>query len=534
MGFLLRQKYKLVVLGIILFSPFFSFATGINYGNILAQTNDSFILKYGNTDTPDYYNCIVSTLSCNDLGKTEPTLPTSLTSTARFTYSTSSYFKNNIHTRYLYLTDTLTGKTYTRSYKLSSWDTLGDEGTIVSFSPDDTRMVYQDDSSSYPVLYLLDLTKLKGKTFEGTKVFTKSLTVNGFTLTTANDLYFISNKASPYVWDLYKYDFSTKVTTFIAENASYAFKIRRWNNGITFFVIEGTSSFPEFYNTILNQVQKFSGIIADNSTVTVNSTDIYFGGGMHGVMMTPQVFDKNSPHQLVIWLHGGPYRQTSLGYHVYASYAVYDLILNQLAENNVAVLKLDYRGSYGYGGSFAKEILKNIGKGDVTDVVNALSVVKKDMSISDTYLLGNSYGGYLALRSLVAYPAKFSGAISINGVTDWASMLKLLRTSIFNVDFGGLPGKNNIALYAKASIMTRISDLTNQKIILMQSQADKTVPPSQANLLYNALQTAGKNVQLFPYAGEDHTFTKTVDIENICQNIFNTLSLPLNNNCIFQ
>jgi dipeptidyl aminopeptidase/acylaminoacyl peptidase len=266
----------------------------------------------------------------------------------------------------------------------------------------------------------------------------------------------------------------------------------------------------------------------------VNSADVYFGGGMHGVLMTPIGFDKNSPHQLVIWLHGGPYRQTSLGYHEYASYAVYDLILNQLAENNVAVLKLDYAGSYGYGATFAKAILKNVGKGDVTDLVNALAVVKKGMSVSDTYLIGNSYGGYLALRSLVAYPAKFSGAISINGVTDWATMLKLLRTSIFNVDFNGLPSKNNSALYAKASIMTRISDLTNQKIVLMQSQSDRTVPPSQANLLYNALQAAGKNVQFIPYMNEDHTFTKITDIENICQNVFSTLSLPLGNYCIFQ
>ncbi|MDR3519644.1 MAG: prolyl oligopeptidase family serine peptidase [Candidatus Pacebacteria bacterium] len=534
MGFLVQYKYKLLILGMIIFSPLLSFATGITYGDILSQTTDSFILKYGNTDTPDYYNCTVSTLSCNDLGKTEPTLPTGTPSTSRFSYTTSSVFKNNVHLRTLYLTDNQTGKTYTRSYKLSSWDTLGDEGTIVSFSPDGTRMVYQDDSSGYPVLYSLDLTTLKGKAFKGIKIFSKSTTVNGFDLATANNLYFISNKASPYEWDLYKYDFTTKITSIITENASYAFKIRNWNTGITFFVIKGASSFPEFYNTTTNQIQNFSGIVPDNTTVDVNSADIYFGGGMHGVLMTPLNFDKNSPHTLVIWLHGGPYRQTSLGYHDYASYAVYDLILNQLAENNVAVLKLDYRGSYGYGVAYSKEILKNVGKGDVTDVVNALSVVKKDMSISDTYLLGNSYGGYLALRSLMAYPAKFSGAISINGVTDWAVMLKLLRTSIFNVDFGGLPGKSNAALYAKASILSRISNLTNQKVVLMQSQADKTVPPSQANLLYNALQTAGKNVQFIPYAGEDHTFTKTPDIENICQNIFNTLALPLDNNCSFQ
>jgi dipeptidyl aminopeptidase/acylaminoacyl peptidase len=530
------NKYKFLILGIIILFPAFSFAAGINYGDIISQGTDSFVLKYGNTDTPDYYNCDVSTMSCVDIGKTSPTLPTSQTISVapQFSFSTKSVFKNNVHIRTFYLTNNLTGKTYTRSYQLSSWDTLGDEGTIVAFSPDYTRMVYQDDSSGYPVLYSLNLTTLKGKTFKGTKIFTRSTTISGFNLTTANNLYFISNKASPYAWDLYKYDFTTKTTSLIAENASYAFKIKRWNNGITFFVIQGASSFPEFYNETTNQIEKFSGITPDTSVSTVDSQDVYFLGGMHGVLMTPQNFNKNTPHQLVIWLHGGPYRQTSLGSDVYASYAVYDLTLNQLAENNVVVLKLDYRGSYGYGGVFAKSIIHNVGKGDVADVVSALGVIKKDMTISDTYLMGNSYGGYLALRSIVAYPAKFSGAISINGVTDWATMLKALRTSIFNVDFGGLPNKSNSALYAKASIISRIGDLTTQKIVLMQSQADKTIPPSQADTLYKALQNAGKNVQFIPYAGEDHTFTKTADLENICQNVFSTLSVPLNNNCVFQ
>jgi len=530
------SKYKFLVFGIIILFPLFSFAAGLSYGNITAQGPDSFVMSYGNTESPDFYTCTVSTLSCADVGKTSPSLPSGVASGAapQFSFSTKSVFKNNVHLRTFYLTNNVTGKTYTRSYKLGSWDTLGDEGTIVAFSPDYTRMVYQDDSSDYPVLYSLNLKTLKGKTFKGTKVFAKSITVSGFNLTTANNLYFMSNKAGPYTWDLYKYDFTTKKTSLIAENASYAHAIRKFNNGITFFTIQGSSSFPEFYNETTSQVEKFSGLPTDTVVSTISSQDISFGGGMHGVLMTPQNFDKNVSHQLVLWLHGGPYRQTSIGFQPYPGYAVYDLILNQLAENNVMVLKLDYRGSYGYGGTFAKSIIKNVGKGDVTDVVNALALIKKDFSVSDTYLLGNSYGGYLALRSIVAYPAKFSGAISINGVTDWATMLKALRTSIFNVDFGGLPNKSNSALYAKASIFSRIGDLTTQKIVLMQSQADKTIPPSQADTLYKALQNAGKNVQFIPYPGEDHTFTKTADLQNICQNVFSTLSLPLNNNCVFQ
>ena len=534
--FLNKYKYQIIILGIIIFHPLSSLAAGIDYGSVLSQSTDSFVLKYGNMGSEDYYSCSVSALLCTDAGKTIPKLPSEQTISAvpRFTYSTSSVFKDNVHIRNLYLTDKKTGKTYTRSYKLSSWDTLGDEGTIVAFSPDEKKMVYQDDSSGYPVLYTLDLTTLKGKTFKGKKLFTKSVTVSGFMFTQANDLYFVSNKSTPYNWNLYKYDFKKKTTSLISENVSYALKLRKFNNGILFFIIEGSSSFPKFYNEKTDEVGKFSGLATDDTVETVTSKDISLGGGMHGVLMTGENFDKSKPHQLVIWLHGGPYRQTSLGFHSYASYAVYDLILNKLAENNVAVLKLDYRGSYGYGVKFEESILKNVGKGDVADVMSALKTVKNKMTISDTYLMGNSYGGYLALRSIVGYPKSFSGAISINGVTDWGTLLTAMKDSIFNVDFNGVPNSKNAALYAQASILSRVPNLTDQKIILVQSQADNTIPHSQGDLLYKALQDQGKNVAFYPYAGEDHTFTKIGDVEGVCKNVFDALSVPLGDSCNFQ
>ena len=138
------------------------------------------------------------------------------------------------------------------------------------------------------------------------------------------------------------------------------------------------------------------------------------------------------------------------------------------------------------------------------------------------------------MRSIVAYPKQFDGAISINGVTDWATMLSDLGNSIFNLDFNGKPNKSNKKLYDKASIISRISNLANQKIILIQAQADKTIPPSQADLLYKVLQDKGKNVLFYPYADEDHIFKKTASIEGICKNVFTALSISLDNNCNFE
>ena len=511
-------------------------ADGIHYSYMIDQSGDYFSMRYGNTQDPDYYICSVSTLFCTDNGKIVPVLPKTETVgiAPKFVFSTSQSWKNTLNHRIFYLKNRITGKVYTRSYSDHFVDTLYDSTNIYSFSSDWKTLIYQDDSSGYPVLYKVDLTKLKGNTFRGVKLFPDTFSVNGFMLTSPTNLYFIGNKDGPYAWNLYRYDLQKNTYTLIANNVSYAARIRKFDNGITFLSIEGASSFPEYYNELTGVVSRFSGLPGDDLISNIKSSVLSFGGKLTGVLMVSNNFDKKISHPFLIWLHGGPYRQTSFGFQPYTGYAVYDLMLNQLAENGVIVLKLDYRGSYGYGANFADSIKYNVGKGDVSDVLAAVNYINKNMSVSDTYVMGNSYGGYLALRTIVEKPEDFKGAISINGVTDWASLLVPLRNSIFNVDFGGLPNKNTAKYYMQSSILSRVGNLTNQKITIIQSRSDRTIFPSQASMLLNLLKEKGKNVDFYPYTDADHVFTKTSDLNGVCANVFNALSLPLGNNCVFE
>jgi len=516
--------------------PVFSFAAQIRYGKIISKSDDSLIIQYGNLEYPNYYNCMIGTLSCIDLGIIPPLKNTlkPINIYRRFTLSFLPALNKNNHIRSFILRDGNTGKKYTKSVKVNYWDLLSEETTLGRISSDEKTLIYLDDSSGYPTLYQVDLTSLKGNRLKGTQLFTEPFSISGFAFTMPTKLYFIANKENPYEWNLYKYDLETKITSKIEDNVSYAFKIISVNNGLIFFKIQGSSSFPVFYNEPTGQVENFSLPAPEIPETTIDRKSVSFGNNLYGALLTPINFDKNTPHKLLIWLHGGPDRQTSLGYHPYLSYAVYDWILDEIVKNNVAVLKLDYRGSYGYGRPFAESIKGEVGKGDVADVINSLVQIKKDMTISEVYLMGNSYGGYLALRSLVSNPSQFQGVISINGVTDWSVMLKDLRNSIFNTYFNGIPNKKNIKLYSQASIISRISNLADQKIILIQAQADKTVPPSQADILYQALKKKNKKVEFYPYVGEDHVFKKNSSIQGICNNVFVTLSLPLENNCNFQ
>lgn len=220
-----------------------------------------------------------------------------------------------------------------------------------------------------------------------------------------------------------------------------------------------------------------------------------------------------------MWLHGGPYRQIAKEYHSYPSYAVYDWILDQLASQGAIVLKVDYRGSYGYGNNVAYDVVNNVGKQDVADVYDSVNTIKKKLKFKGkVYLMGNSFGGYLAPRTLVAHPKEFSGAIAINGVFEWRTLLNYLKTSLFNTHFNGLYNPNETEIYNKASITDMVKRLSpQQKIVIIHGMADKTINPDQSYTFYELLKSAGKNTKLVSIPEEDHIFLKPSSIETICK-----------------
>jgi len=139
--------------------------------------------------------------------------------------------------------------------------------------------------------------------------------------------------------------------------------------------------------------------------------------------------------------------------------------------------------------------------------------------------MGNSYGGYLALKTIVENPKTFAGAMSINGIMDWFVLLDKLENSIFNTQFGGLLEEKNSDTYYQADIADHIKNLTKQKIIIVQATADQTVPVSQADYIYKIFNLRNRSAELVKYPGEDHVFKKISSLEDICRRLANMAGL---------
>lgn len=416
------------------------------------------------------------------------------------------------------LVDVARDHTYTWKEKNDYWDLLSEEEKAFDFSPDERHFFYLSDRDGVQTLYMTRLWLLDGTNGRlGKRMFKSDFTVNNFLFGDDGLLYFTANRKSPLIWSLYSYTFKDQLVRSIADDVLYWPPPQVSGKRIIFLRSKNELPTLHAFDTVTRAVAPLP--IAADAAFSLSAGKIKNFSGRYGVLYTPDNYDKKKAYPLVVWLHGGPHRQTSPSFHSYHSYGTYDGILEHLRKNGFIVLKLDYRGSYGYGKKFATDLKGNVGNLDVKDVVDATTALKKEMKIGEVFPMGTSYGGYLALRALAGKPAMFAGAISINGVTDWWTLINNDPDSIFQVHFNGAPSAKNKALYDQASIFLRLDNLKDKKLLLVNGEADATVPRKQTLMLYDALVGQGMDATLVSYEKEDHVLSDSAHIDDLCSRV---------------
>jgi dipeptidyl aminopeptidase/acylaminoacyl peptidase len=550
----LNYIYSLLLfLPCLLFAVSFSRAEAVTveYGTVLDTKGTSVLVDYYAVDKKEYYICNVTTLACTattkmTLGGTTA-LPIKATLKKQLAAKNADHLtlsaSKNLLAYYIQRSDAKpirtftirnikTAKEYSVQESVGYWDLINEQHNIYSFSPDSKKLVYLDDKDGQSSIYMVNTSTLSGTTFKSSKLPTTALQVSEVVFTDNNTLYYIGNsKDNPYQWSLYRYNLKTNKDLAIVTDVSYVDPLIKVGSSVVFNQLQALGYGIALYDTVAKKAHQFSTPGIDTKS-DLSGEQVVHIGNQTGVVMAPLNMDPLKTYPLVIWLHGGPDRQSSYGYQPYHSYGLYDSILKLMQNDNVIILKLDYRGSLGLGRAYSESIKDSVGLGDVTDVMEAVAYMQNGYHVSNTYLAGNSYGGYLSLKTLVEHPNTFAGVLSINGVTDWASLLIPLKNSIFNVDFNGLPNPSNQALYDQASILNKIGNLGNQKVEIIQGQADQTINPSQAELLYNALTASHKNVSIVRYPGEDHVFKYPQTISDLCTQMFTFVGVAPDAQCI--
>jgi dipeptidyl aminopeptidase/acylaminoacyl peptidase len=522
----------------------------VEYGTTISTNKNNVLIQYSGIGNKTNFICSVTTLACektkkftlggekisiikSDLKKElleKKAEHLTLSPAEDFlAYYLSPEKGNNISS--FVIKDIKQNKDYRLDETRSYWDLVVDLNKIYEFSPDNKLLVYLDDNDGYMSLYKVETNNLVNSKINSSKISTSAFTINDFIFYDSQTIYYIGNsKNNPYQWSLYQLNLKTGEDKVIENDVSYVDRLRKVGSVIVFNGLQNIGYGPKIYNPKSKRVSNFR-IPNINTKKSTSNEEVVTIGNMSGVLMPPKQIRKDKSYPLIIWLHGGPVRQTSINYHPYHSYGVYDSILKLFPKNNFLVLKLDYRGSIGFGRIYSESIKESVGKGDVLDVLNSIDYIKNKYKVSKVYLMGNSYGGYLSLKSLVERPDVFDGVVSINGVTDWESLVVKMQNSIFNTEFNGLPDVNNRALYDQASIYNKINNIGNQKIEIIAGVADRTIPYWQATDLYNKLKSNNKDVKLISYKGEGHVYRNRKTIKNLCNELFKFVEVKVDPEC---
>jgi len=265
-----------------------------------------------------------------------------------------------------------------------------------------------------------------------------------------------------------------------------------------------TSELNHFSPRVLTKMteQSKSFVLGTRELVSWKSTD---GTTIEGVLIKPANFDPAKKYPLLCIIHGGPTgidRPTLLTPD--SRYYPSDI----WAARGALVLKVNYRGSAGYGEAFRKLNLRNLGVGDAWDVISGIDelIAKGWVDKDRVGCMGWSQGGYIS-AFLTASSDRFA-AISVGaGISNWATYYYNTDITPFTINYLGKDPADDPEIYLKTSPMSYIKKARTPTLI-QHGELDRRVPIANAYELRQGLEDRGVKVEMIVYKGFGHPITK--------------------------
>jgi dipeptidyl aminopeptidase/acylaminoacyl peptidase len=172
------------------------------------------------------------------------------------------------------------------------------------------------------------------------------------------------------------------------------------------------------------------------------------------------------------------------------------------------ILKVNYRGSAGYGEKFRELNVRNLGVGDAWDVLSGVDHLVKLGLVDPKKVgcMGWSQGGYIS--AFLTTSSKAFAAISVGaGISNWSTYYYNTDITPFTIQYLGADPAIDPQIYAKTSPMTYIKQASTPTLI-QHGELDRRVPIPNAYELRQGLEDRGVKVEMVVYKGFGHGVTK--------------------------
>ncbi len=223
------------------------------------------------------------------------------------------------------------------------------------------------------------------------------------------------------------------------------------------------------------------------------------GVKVQGWIIKPHELKEGEKYPMVSYIHGGP--RGGYRYGLRRGFQV-------LAEHGFAVVYTNYRGSTGYGESFAADILfvrsaeapDRWGDRDYRDIMEAIDYVIETYPFVDPERLGvagGSYGGFMT-NWIIAHTDRFKTAISMASMTNHFSY----HGSPHEISEMKEPW-DDPQMFIEKSPITYVKNMKTP-LLLIHSELDWVCPIEQAEMLFIALKKLNRVVEFVSFPGEGH------------------------------
>jgi len=285
--------------------------------------------------------------------------------------------------------------------------------------------------------------------------------------------------------------------SFSGDGQTFAFTGRNGDQLNEVFISSLTNSSKQLTD-LTSQTKDWK--VAQSEVISWKSKD---GATIEGVLHKPKNYDPSKKYPLMVVIHGGP---TGIDTPTPVPGYVYPVL--QWLDKGCLVLRPNYRGSAGYGEAFRSLNVKNLGVGDMWDVMSGVDYLEKKGMIDKNKMgsMGWSQGGYIS--AFLTTNTDVFKAISVGaGISNW--MTYYVNTDIhpFTQQYLKATPWSDESIYKKTSPMTNINKAKTPTLI-QHGEFDKRVPIANAYELLQGLRDKGVPCELIVYKGFGHGITK--------------------------
>lgn len=207
---------------------------------------------------------------------------------------------------------------------------------------------------------------------------------------------------------------------------------------------------------------------------------------------------------LVVNVHGGPTAQSIAGP---------DPSFLYLTSRGIAVVDVNYGGSTGYGREYLERLKHRWGPVDAADSIAAARYLagRGDVDGDRVAITGGSAGGWTTLYALT-FEDFFATGASFFGVADLVAFNETTHKFEAQYDRWLIGDPEDVELFRERSPVSSADDL-RVPVLLLQGLDDKVVPPSQSEIMVEALRRNGVPFAYIAFEGEGHGFRKAPNIK---------------------